>query len=79
MTKPISYTLLALIFLTITTALLSNFIDLGVGIFFILVISAIKFIFVAFQFMELKKANRFWKIALLVYLILFISIFLVLI
>jgi heme/copper-type cytochrome/quinol oxidase subunit 4 len=27
-------------------------------------LSAIKFVLVAFQFMELKKANSFWKITL---------------
>jgi len=53
MTKTISYTLVILILLTITTALVSNFIDLKVGVYFILLLSAVKFIYISFQFMEL--------------------------
>jgi hypothetical protein len=34
-------------------------------------LSSIKFLLVAFQFMELKKAHSFWKILLSSYLILF--------
>jgi hypothetical protein len=79
MTKTISYTLLTLVLLTVVTALVSNYIDLAMGVFFILILSAIKFVFVAFQFMELKKANSFWKIILSVYLMLFITIVLILI
>ncbi len=36
----------------------------------LLVITAIKFLGIGFQFMELKKAHRFWKVS-------FVSIFLV--
>ena len=79
MTKTILYTLVALIFLTITTAMVSNFVNLKVGVFFILILSALKFVFVAFRFMELKKANSFWKITLLVYLTLFITTLLLII
>ena len=78
MTKTISYTLFILIILTIITALVSNFIDLKIGVFFILILSVIKFIFVSFQFMELKKAHVFWKIALTIYLLLFMTIILLL-
>ena len=77
MTKTISFTLLILIILTIITALVSNLIDLKIGVFLILILSVIKFIFVAFQFMELKKANSFWKIVLISYLILFNTIILI--
>jgi len=76
MTKTISYTLLILIILTIITALVSNFIDLKIGVFFILILSVIKFTFVSFQFMELKKAHIFWKITLTIYLLLFMAIIL---
>ncbi len=40
----------------------------------ILGLSGIKFVSVAFQFMELKKANTFWKSMIIVYLALFITI-----
>ncbi len=71
MTKTISYTLVILIILTITTALVSNFIDLKIGVYFILLLAVLKFIYVAFQFMEIKKAHVFWKVSLTIYLLLF--------
>jgi hypothetical protein len=37
-----------------------------------MVISAVKFLLVAFQFMELKKANPFWKVSLSLVLMLII-------
>jgi len=77
MTKTISYTLLALILLTITTALVSNYIDLKVGVFFILILSAVKFIFVSFQFMELKKAHTFWQTIILLFLMIFVGLIMV--
>lgn len=40
----------------------------------ILVLSGLKFTLVAFQFMEMKLANRFWKILLVFYLIIFIAV-----
>lgn len=77
MTKSISNTLLVLIVLTITTALVSNFIELKVGVTVILILSVIKFLFVSFQFMELKKAHTFWKILILLFLTIFVSIILI--
>ncbi len=74
MTKSISYTLLTLIILTIITALVSSFVTLKVGVYFILFLSSIKFVLVSFQFMEMKKANIFWKILILLFLIIFITI-----
>lgn len=71
MTKIILNILLILIILTITTALVSNHIGFKVGGILILVLSAIKFSFVAFQFMELKKAHAFWKGAVLIFLLIF--------
>jgi hypothetical protein len=62
-----------LLFLTLSTALIASSGTISKGIvFLILVISAIKFLLVAFQFMELKKANPFWKICLLFVLLLLI-------
>jgi len=55
-----------LILLTMTTALIANATAISrTVVAIILGISAIKFILVAFQFMELKHANVFWKSCLL--------------
>lgn len=37
----------------------------------IMLLAVVKFLLVAFQFMELKKAHSFWKISLMLALILF--------
>jgi predicted tellurium resistance membrane protein TerC len=73
MTKTISYTLTILILLTLTTALISNYVNLKIGALLILLLSGVKFIFVSFNFMELKKAHVFWKVLILMYLVLFIT------
>ncbi|MCC7520920.1 MAG: cytochrome C oxidase subunit IV family protein [Flavobacteriaceae bacterium] len=39
--------------------------------FVILGLSGLKFLLVAFQFMEMKSANGFWKVLLVLYLIIF--------
>jgi predicted transporter len=55
-----------LILLTVSTALISNTIAISsVAIGLILGIAAIKFLLVSFEFMELKKANSFWKASLI--------------
>jgi hypothetical protein len=56
--------LLLLTFSTILThQLFVNQIFISV---FILLLFAIKFLLVAFKFMELKKAHQFWKISVLI-------------
>lgn len=66
-------TYFSLIILTITTALLSDFGSISPFIVaLVMVISAVKFLLVAFQFMELKKANPFWKVSLSLVLLLII-------
>jgi len=73
-----SYTLILLIVLTIITGLVSeNFPELKIVNTLIMVLSGFKFILVAFQFMELKKANVFWKALLLSFLVLFVSVILI--
>ncbi len=63
----ITYFLLLL--LTVSTALLSNNKNIcQISTILIMVISAIKFLLVAFQFMELKNANSFWKVSLILLL-----------
>ncbi len=65
MKKSLVFTYGLLIVLTLVTALISNA-DLFSHdiILLILFLSSIKFLLVAFQFMELKKANSFWKYSL---------------
>jgi hypothetical protein len=55
----------SLLVITITTTYVAN--SFSVSAFIapvIMVLAAVKFLLVAFQFMELKKAHLFWKISL---------------
>jgi hypothetical protein len=73
MNKVSIITLLVLIILTVASAFFSNIDDTyAAGI--ILGFAALKFIGVAFQFMELKKAHVFWKVTLLTVLTVFTTI-----
>ena len=73
MQKKDIYNLVALIGLTMLTALFSTqFSSLKYVSMIILVLSAFKFILVSFNFMELKKAHAFWKAIIIAYLLLFI-------
>ena len=45
--------------------------------FVILGLSGLKFLLVAFQFMEMKSANGFWKVLLVLYVSFFISVLLI--
>jgi heme/copper-type cytochrome/quinol oxidase subunit 4 len=66
MKKSFIFTYIPLILLTAATALVSTSSAISkIAIFLIMGISVIKFLLVAFQFMELKKANSFWKISLI--------------
>lgn len=62
-----------LLILTISAALFSNMSGKYV-VYILLFLAALKFISVAFQFMELKKAHIFWKIMILSFLVAFILI-----
>ena len=73
MKKQDIYTLISLGVLTTLTAVFSNTNGIKYVAFIILFLSAIKFIFVAFQFMELKKANKLWKILLVGLLVFFVG------
>lgn len=66
MKKSLLYTFLVLIALTIITAFYSQNITSVSKISFLVILGifAIKFLLVAFQFMELRKANVMWKLAL---------------
>ena len=54
-----------LMLLTLATALLAGASKIA---YLMLGISAVKFLLVAFQFMELKKAHAFWESALVILL-----------
>ena len=68
-------TLIVLLLLTVSTAVASK---LGTNLswiaLLILGLSAVKFLLVAFQFMELKKAHTAWKFLIISYLVIFIGI-----
>jgi len=74
MQKVTIYTLVVLILLTISTALISDARQLKLTALFILGLSGIKFLLVAFNFMALKKAHIFWKIALVSFLVFFVGV-----
>ena len=65
-----------LVVLTIVSAVLSDTQGKYI-ILIIMMLAAFKFIGVAFQFMELKKAHPFWKYAILIYLIFIITVVIV--
>jgi len=67
------YTLGTLFVITIITAVFSNLESIKYVAFFILLLSGIKFLFVAFQFMELRKAHSIWKGLLIGLLVIFIG------
>jgi len=74
MRKKDKYTIGLLILLTISTAFISIIYNqINYVLIPILVLSALKFILVSFQFMELKKAHRFWRSLIIIFLIAFIS------
>lgn len=66
MKKKILFTYSVLIILTVSTAVISTTIAVSpLAVAVILGISAIKFLLVSFEFMELRKANYFWKVSLI--------------
>jgi uncharacterized membrane-anchored protein len=75
MEKKDIYTYLTLLILTAITAYFANnYYGIKTFSVLILILSGIKFLLVAFNFMELKKAHPFWKILLVSYLSIFITI-----
>tara|TARA_R110000868_G_scaffold342194_2_gene603017 strand:+ start:28241 stop:28477 length:237 start_codon:yes stop_codon:yes gene_type:complete len=59
-----------LITLTIASALISK-LDGAYIALIILILAALKFLGIAFQFMELKKAHTFWKGMIIGFLVIF--------
>lgn len=67
MQKKLSYTYFILIAFTLAGAVLASFPISKLFVVALIVFSIIKFLMVAFQFMELKEAHIFWKILLTLY------------
>lgn len=66
MKKTLFITYGLLIVLTASTALISNMMTVSrIAIILIMGLSVLKFLLVSFEFMELKKANSFWKVSLI--------------
>lgn len=63
-------TWIILIVLTVTSALLSS-LESKYVVLVILILSALKFFGIAFQFMEIKKAHVFWKTIIIGFIFLF--------
>lgn len=74
--KSFLYVLLLLIGLTLLSAIISN-LQLANAIEIIMILAAFKFLAVAFYFMELRHANVFWKVLIITFLTLFISLVLI--
>ena len=68
-------TIVFLAVLTLATATVSRF-AYGMSFFVSLVLglSAVKFMLVAFQFMEMKKSNGFWRFFIVFYLLIFVGV-----
>ncbi|HTO16164.1 MAG TPA: cytochrome C oxidase subunit IV family protein [Edaphocola sp.] len=78
MNRTINKSYIALILLTVIGVSMSN-LPQSISITgLIIMMAVIKFIIVGFQFMELKKANSFWKALLIIYGILIGSIYFIL-
>lgn len=72
MTKTNIVTWAILMVLTVTGGLISRT-SIHYTIPLIIIFTIIKFLGVAFNFMEMKKANSFWKILIVVYIVAFSS------
>ncbi|MCF6181739.1 cytochrome C oxidase subunit IV family protein [Lutibacter sp.] len=69
-----------LVLLTISSALVStNFSHYKYIIAIIIGFTTVKFLGISFFFMGLRKANSFWKTAIIIYLVLFSTITIILV
>ena len=68
-------TIILLYILTLASSLASAYLY-GANYFVVLILglAALKFLLVAFQFMEIKKAHVFWKMFIVFYLAIFILV-----
>lgn len=73
MQKSLTLTWIALVSLTFISASFAQW-EGRYTVVIILALSALKFIGIAFQFMEIKNAHRFWKIIILAFVLIFAGI-----
>ncbi len=78
MDKRTFYTWALLLVFTILAGIVSRTVN-NYAVVVILALSAIKFMGVAFEFMDLKVAHNFWKIAVTAYVLIFMGIILIII
>jgi hypothetical protein len=69
--KGITITLGGVLMLTLISVVFSNYAN-DYMVFGIMAFAALKFVGISFYFMELKKAHSFWKVGVLLFLVLFI-------
>ena len=74
--KSLSIILAGLIVLTLISAIVSTG-EQSYTVIGIIILAVLKFIGVSFYFMELKKANSFWKASILIFLMLFSLVILI--
>lgn len=67
MKKSLVYSYIGLLVLTLLVAILASESISKLLVIIITVLSLIKFWIVGFEFMELKKANSFWKVLLVAF------------
>ncbi|TGV02332.1 cytochrome C oxidase subunit IV family protein [Flavivirga rizhaonensis] len=78
MHKTATITWIVLLVLTLASALFSK-LESKYIILVILILAALKFLGIAFQFMEMKKAHVFWKTLIIGFLALFVIILLIIV
>ena len=78
MYKTAAITWIILLVLTLASALFSK-LESKYIIFIILILAMLKFLGIAFQFMEMKKAHVFWKVLIIGFLVLFVIALLIIV
>ncbi|MDO5979301.1 cytochrome C oxidase subunit IV family protein [Flavivirga spongiicola] len=78
MHKTAAITWIVLLVLTLASALFSK-LESKYVILVILILAALKFLGIVFQFMEMKKAHVFWKVLIIGFLVLFVIALLIMV
>lgn len=73
MTKPLTFTWITLVALTLISASFAQW-ESAYTVLIVLALSVFKFIGIAYQFMEIKKAHAFWKVIILAFVLIFAGI-----
>ncbi len=74
--KNLKITLIILILLTFISATISS-IDIKYATNIILILAILKFLAIVFFFMEIKKAHLFWRVSIIIFLVIFTSTILI--